>query len=447
MSLSALAELLLSNTKELEAAYAKVGETVPTLETLSQTSASDADPAVDQIRDIIVAAAHQVIQTVRPVHETLQLEVMGVLSTNALGIAEEYNFADALAEAGPKGLHIDELSARVGLDIQSIERVMRFLASRHIFKEVLPNTFVNNRISTLMQKNKPLAEIKANPDTRYSEDTLAAAVSYTADDLLLVTPYLSKFLRNPGEWETPFNMAHQSHAKFWEYFDQPGNEWRLRRFAAFMKSAGSHYTSESVGEAINGKSLAPGSVVVDLGGSTGHATMSMYKSFPNLKYIIQDLPELEKGTKEYWGAEAPEALQSSTVTFMPHSFLDPQPVKGAAVYFFRVVLHNWPDKKVVQIMKHLRDVAAPTSKLVVLDPLQEYTCVEPGKKSKVPAPLLENLGIAGTSVFGPVDFQMWMLFNSRERTEENFRGIASESGWKLDSVKPGMLATYTFSVV
>lgn len=102
MSVTALAELLVAQTKALEAAYAKAGEKVPTLDTLSQSSAVDADPSVDNIRDIIVAAAHQIIQTVRPTHETLQLEVMGVLSTNALGIAEEYNFPDALAEAGPQ---------------------------------------------------------------------------------------------------------------------------------------------------------------------------------------------------------------------------------------------------------------------------------------------------------------------------------------------------------
>ncbi|KIY67020.1 S-adenosyl-L-methionine-dependent methyltransferase [Cylindrobasidium torrendii FP15055 ss-10] len=447
MSIARLIDILATQNAALEAAYAKIGKAAPDLETPERLGVGDSDFEVARIRQTLVAAANQIIQTVRPAGETLLLETFGVLSTNALGIAEEFNIADVIAEAGPEGLHVDAISAKAGLDVPSVERILRYLATRHIFKEVKPNVFVNNRISELMRKNKPLKEIIAKPNSRYENSSLATAISLVNDDFVPVAPYLSKFVRDPGEWETPFNMAHQTQAKLWDWYGQPGNEYRMNRFAAFMKSAGSEFPEEIISDAIAALSLPPGSVVVDLGASTGHATLTMYRSFPNLKYIVEDLPELESVARNFWNSEAPEALTNGTVTIKPHSFLEPQPVKNASVYFFRVTLHNWPDKKVVDILRHLRDAAGPNSKLVALEAPQGHTCVMSGQKSQVPEPLLENLGIGGTSLFGPLDLQMWIMFNARERTEENFRSIGAASGWKLESAKPGILTTYTFSVV
>lgn len=41
---------------------------------------------------------------------------------------------------------------------------MRLLATVHIFQEVAPNVFANNRISSVMDSGKTLEEIKAKDD-------------------------------------------------------------------------------------------------------------------------------------------------------------------------------------------------------------------------------------------------------------------------------------------
>jgi hypothetical protein len=38
---------------------------------------------------------------------------------------------------------------------------MRYLATRHIFRELTPNVFTHNRISMLLSKNKSIKEVKA----------------------------------------------------------------------------------------------------------------------------------------------------------------------------------------------------------------------------------------------------------------------------------------------
>lgn len=137
MSVDLLINILATENKALEAAYAKVGETAPSLDTPPQPSATDSDPEVIRIRQTIVAAANQIIQTVRPAHETLILEAFGVLSTSALGVAEEFNIADVLDEADPQvcaisaaefvsayhpfqGLHVEEISAKAGVDVPGV---------------------------------------------------------------------------------------------------------------------------------------------------------------------------------------------------------------------------------------------------------------------------------------------------------------------------------------
>ena len=75
----------------------------------------------------------------------------------------------------------------------------------------------------------------------------------------------------------------------------------------------------------------------------------------------------------------------------------------------RSILHDWPDDKCIEILKHLRAAAQPTTRLLILDMLLSYatssTTSDNSKGSiKAPAPLLANAGHA--SVF---QYQMDMM--------------------------------------
>ena len=48
----------------------------------------------------------------------------------------------------------------------------------------------------------------------------------------------------------------------------------------------------------------------------------------------------------------PLALQSR-VLLTTHDFFTPQPVKDADVYFFRHIIHNWPDLYCIKILRNL----------------------------------------------------------------------------------------------
>ena len=98
--------------------------------------------------------------------------------------------------------------------------------------------------------------------------------------------------------------------------------------------------------------------VVDVGGSHGPASISLAQRFPNLKCIVQDLP----GT--ITGCSVPPGLEGR-MEFMAHDFFTEQPVKGAEVYFFRRIFHDWSDEYAARILRCLIGALKPGAKILI----------------------------------------------------------------------------------
>lgn len=94
-----------------------------------------------------------------------------------------------------------------------------------------------------------------------------------------------------------------------------------------------------------------------------------------------------------------------------HNFFTPQPVKQAAVFLLRVVLHDWPDDFARRILLQLREAAAPDTKLLLGDFILPLACPDEtngdasldgirGTESMLaPPPLLPNLGKASANAY------------------------------------------------
>jgi hypothetical protein len=107
-----------------------------------------------------------------------------------------------------------------------------------------------------------------------------------------------------------------------------------------------------------------------LGGSQGHVALAIAEKFPKLHFIVQDLPSMR--TPDVLGL-IPAELQSR-VQLTTHDFFEPQPVKGADVYFFRHVFHNWPDLYCIKILRNLIPALKKGAKVLIND----GTAPEPG---------------------------------------------------------------------
>ena len=88
--------------------------------------------------------------------------------------------------------------------------------------------------------------------------------------------------------------------------------------------------------------------VVDVGGSHGLICVELAQKFPELKFIVQDLPEVIAEVSKDGLKDTPEQI-----TFMPHDFFHEQPVKNADIYFLRFILHDWPNQYGLKILRNL----------------------------------------------------------------------------------------------
>jgi hypothetical protein len=154
-------------------------------------------------------------------------------------------------------------------------------------------------------------------------------------------------------------------------------------------------------------STSPGApLLVDIGGGLGHDIAAFQSRFPSLpgRLVLQDLPSVINSIKEL-----DPAIERNA-----YDFFTPQPIKGARAYYLRTVLHDFPDKQAIQILKGIRD--AMTSESVLL--LNENFLPE----KDVP---LYN---------AEVDFSMLALFSSMERTQKEWSTLLEAAGLKLVKV-------------
>lgn len=131
--------------------------------------------------------------------------------------------------------------------------------------------------------------------------------------------------------------------------------------------------------------------LVDVGGSHGFVCEALARKYPNMKFVVQDLPHAI--------ANKPPTADER-IEFQVHNFFQPQPVVGADVYFFRWIFHNHSDKYVVKILQALRPALKKGAKIVIND-----NCFKgPGEE-----------GERDEKVNRSIDLCMLSLFNARER--------------------------------
>ncbi|KAI0262431.1 S-adenosyl-L-methionine-dependent methyltransferase [Gloeopeniophorella convolvens] len=434
--LSALVALITSSVQTLESLYDKQGAQFPSLDAPLHSTPLGDDPKAQGASRIAIAAASQLIAAIRGPADTIFEYTLGMHTASSIGLAVDCDVPDILAEASPDGLQVDEIGKIAGVKPTDLARTMRHLASRHIFREVTPNVFANNRVSSILVKAKPVKELRSEElISKYDGAPPAALAGHFTDESLKSSAYLAAFVQNSEGYDTPFSLAYKTKGSVWDWFNEKGNEWRLGRFSTALKgSMGSRFSDNVFIEGYNWAALEKDSVVVDVGGNVGKVVRILQPKFPHLRYIIQDLPSLQEGYQAFWQAEGPEALAEQRVEWQAHDFFTPQPVKGAAAYIMRWILHDWEEQKSITILTHLRAAADTRSRLVIFESIMPHACPEPDGPPEPPAPLLANFGVGFGGMTTMLDLQMMAMTGGCERTREQFAEIGHKSGWAIEAV-------------
>ncbi|KDQ29760.1 hypothetical protein PLEOSDRAFT_27563 [Pleurotus ostreatus PC15] len=448
--LNALVEIISSNVKILNNAYTKDGRKFPSLD--EPFEATPSAEAVQEATRLIVAATTQLATSVRSPLEVLLEQATGMYNTVTLRFVNDHNVADLLKEAGPKGLDAKEIGKQIGANLIVLARCLRYLATRHIFREVSPNAFANNRLSSVLVKSKPFKDIETDLMTKYDDAPSSALVSHSyvhSVPVASTSAYQSfvEFMKHSKGYASPFSMTIQQHTNMFDWYEQPGQKWRAHRFATAMKAPASLWGQGGFASVFDWNALPAGSTIVDVGASLGVVTMEIARAAPQHKYIMHDLEGAVKEARRHWTNEWPEAINDGTVTLEVHSFFEPMPVK-ADVYFLRCIIHDWPEADCRKILGHIHAAAKSTSKLILFEMMALHACPdEQSGNAGAPYPLLANLGVAAGGFITIADMQMLFLLDGRERTTGEYAELGRLTGWKLESVKPGPIAAFIFSKV
>ncbi|EIW63673.1 O-methyltransferase [Trametes versicolor FP-101664 SS1] len=436
------------------------------------------DAAVFSAANQIVAACGQLTATVHKPFFHL-VEIMNGGNITALfHFVEQVHIPEILRDAGPAGLSTKDIAAKVAelravtpgakeveIDPSKIGHVLRVLATYHWVREVTPDVFANNRLTSFIDSGKTVEQIKAAPQKKYDEtDGVAAFVGQA------LMSYFSQWLLEGGLATNatnglPLAMAYNTPLKYYEWLEEPGNEWRLTRFGHAMNGTRYWELKENVIHGFPWDELPKDSVVVDIGGGIGSVSVVLAQAYPHLKFVVEDRAPVVAIAREAWGNKHAELFDSGRVTFHAQDFFEehqPFEVPGVgtvsqpAVFLARAVAHNWPDRDVKVLLSILRRAAGPHTKLLLVDNLLPYACVDDkadigstsqgAVRSLVPegSPLLPNLGRASANGY-ILDISMLGLFDAKERTYREMDALTQSAGWKITDVKRavGSLWAYT----
>lgn len=222
--------------------------------------------------------------------------------------------------------------------------------------------------------------------------------------------------------EVAFSLAMNTTDNFFDYLKKTPDMTAL--FSGYMRSvtASRPWSLHHAVQGFDWGSLPQGAKVVDIGGSHGQLCVEVAKEFQSLEFIVQDLPEAVETAKKSFDTDTSiHPGIKSRISFMSHDFFQPQPVVDAHVYFLRMIIHDWPDKEALVILKHLRHVLDrnPAARIVFMDTVLP----QPGTTTALHE---QRLRVR--------DLMMRQVFNSKEREMEEWNALLDQAGLELSQV-------------
>lgn len=270
-----------------------------------------------------------------PIEKLLEIGFQGTQNL-AMRIAIDLDLFTTIEER----TSLDELTTKTGAERILLFRILRLLVATDIILEPEPDFYSATAVSRTLRA-PPLRDwIKATYDTLMPIWVQTSAfikkngyrdISDTGKNptLEMYGHDLWQQLARHPEREADFMSAMK--------LQDLAPKERLPQFP-YSESFSSFEASVNEGES--------DVFMVDVGGGNGQYLDRLIKEHPELpgRKIFQDLPTIIARADPTKTPAEP----------MAHDFFMPQPVKGAKYYHLRGILHDWPDRECVEILKQLQ---------------------------------------------------------------------------------------------
>jgi len=307
-------------------------------------------------------------------------------TSRCLHIVAELGVADAL---GDQPQATETLAKATGTQPHALYRVLRLLASVGIF-EGNDGTWRHTEASRFLRSDHPAS-------LRDYVRMLGLPVFWGAFG------DLDHSLRTGG---SAFAKRHPEGV--FEYLAKHAEESRI--FDAAMTSK-SHRDIAAILPAYNFSQFA---TIADIAGGRGHLLRAILKSSPKTQGILFDQPHVVAEVK-------PEKGEKLTVVG-GNFFADSMPKADA--YLLMNIIHDWPDAESIKILSGIRRDMPRHARVLIIE-----TVVPP-----TPGPHLSK----------ELDIAMMALPGGMERTQEEYAGLVSQCGLRLNVV---VVTTSPYSIL
>ncbi|KAF2672737.1 S-adenosyl-L-methionine-dependent methyltransferase [Microthyrium microscopicum] len=394
--LTDLAKSILASAEAIEAHLEKTNTPIPSFEADSNIMPDDME---------IIGAKLQLQTDLQDLdmlalgpREFLTAGMIGnVHDVTVINVLNQFNFWDAVPLKG--SITYADLASKVKLPEALVRRLLRFSMTRHMFASTSSG-------SDSVKHTSVSAIFVLQPQIR-------CIIGHQLEEIApacINVPQALRHWNNDAEHPSKSGCAYTFfkdtlyEAGTFEWFGKPENAYRVERFAGamnyMMQSPAMSFTN--LHNMYDWRALGA-ATLVDVGGSEGHISYELARAYPDMKFIVQDLPEVQAS----FDKARPSELDSR-VSFTAHNFFKEQPVKGAEVYFMKHILHDWSDPWAAKIIQQLTAAMKPGSKLILCEGV-----LPPADKA--PAPIVRLLSA--------LDMQMLVALNAKERTVEDWQAL------------------------
>lgn len=310
-----------------------------------------------------------------------------VVVAKAMYVLTRAKVPDVLCECGP--LTSAEIADKVGLKTEACERLLKGCESQGMFSL--------NRTTGKWSNTETTEMLRSGPGS------LSTMVNHLMNESYLGYTHMESAVKagspdkTPWEWyshDTPLWEWYNEHAFELHNFNQVMHDNSLRNTPFLLDG----YDWKGLGE----------TRVADIGGGKGHLLKDICKLNPSIIPIVFDTPKMIDDANELWKGEGGvQLIAGDFFTSVPE----------ADVYLLKHILHDWDDSKCVDIMKTIYTSASKVqgSKVLILEVLLDDT-----------KPL--------SQIQAFLDLQMLSLVNGKERSENQWRPILEQSGFKLERI-------------
>jgi hypothetical protein len=275
----------------------------------------------------------RVHRSMLPPEFTLMEATLGVVDTKALAVVAELHVADELAD-GPRAAA--DVAAAVGADADALDRVLRYLVGRGIFRTTRDGRYRNNKRSALL---------------RTAPDSMQAWVRFFGAHWHVASWNELEHSARTGESAAAAALGRP----FWEYLTETDPDAGAV-FDAAMASTTSlqmHVIAEKY--PFTGR-------ICDVGGGTGTLLAAILRGNAETTGVLFDLPSVVARA----GPVLDAAGVANRVEVVGGSFFDGVPA-GCDRYVMQAIVHDWDDDSCVTFLSKCREAMAPGGRVLVLE--------------------------------------------------------------------------------